>query len=304
MTKYSTTPLPGINNQRRRSASWAALLFLLPALLSCSRDTQKSPYVARVGRAELTEADMKAAIDTVGEWRLQAQAYVNDWIITELLYQEALRRDLAESDEIWRQLESTKKRLVIAALLEKELFSDLDTLAITDEVLKAYLDSAANEFALPQDVMRISYTCFARRNAANTFRSSVLNGTPWPEAVLQAQEDSTLAPHLLQIVDRQFFTRGALYPEELWRLARSLGEEEISFVLRRQRRYYIIKHHGTRRRGEMPELDYVRDEIRDRILIEHRRIKYEALITALRSRQRIDLRITSLDTAVATTVVE
>ena len=142
--------------------------------------------------------------------------------------------------------------------------------------------------------MRVSYVCYERRDAARSFRSIVLNGTPWPEAVAQAQADTTLAPYLLQLVDRQYFTRGALYPEQLWRLARSLGEEEISFVLRRQGRYYVIKHHGTMQSGETPELDFVRDEIRDRILIERRRIKYEELITALRSRQRIDLRMTPI----------
>ncbi len=281
-------------------ASLGVFLPLLLVLISCARDAQKSPYVARVGRSELTESDIKAAVDTAGEWHQQAQTYVNDWIITELLYQEALRRDLSESEEIQRQLKSTKKRLVIAALLERELYSELDTLAITEDVLRAYLDSAANEFALPEDVMRVSYVCFARRDAARTFRSTVLNGTPWPEAVTQAQSDTNLATHILQLVDRLYFTRGALYPEELWRLARSLGEEEISFVLRRQQRYYVIKHHGTKRSGEIPELDYVRDEIRDRILIERRRIKYEELVAALRTRQRIDIRMTSLDADMAT----
>jgi hypothetical protein len=278
---------------------WGVLLLLVPVLVSCARDAQKSPYVARVGRAELTEADIKAAIDTTGEWHPQAQTYVNDWIITELLYQEALRRDFPESDEIQRQLRSTEKRLVIAALLEKELYSELDTLAITEEVLRAYLDSAASEFALPEDVMRVSYVCYGRRDAARSFRSLVLNGAPWPEAVAQAQSDTSLAPHLLQLVDRQYFTREELYPEQLWRLARSLGDEEISFVLRRQGRCYVIKHHGTKQSGEVPELDYVRDEIRDRILIERRRIKYEELVDALRSRQRIDLRMTPFDAEAA-----
>jgi len=293
-------PLEKSARQVRRLAPRAVLLLLLPVLVSCTRDTQKSPYVARVGRAELTEADIMAAVDTAGDWHQQSQTYVNDWIITELLYQEALRRNLSESDEIQRQLKSTEKRLLIAALLERELYTELDTLAITEDVLRGYLDSAASEFALPEDVMRVSYVCFDRRDAAGTFRSTVLNGTPWPEAVAQTQADTNQAPHLLQLVNRRYFTRGTLYPEELWRLARSLGEEEISFVLRREGRYYVIKHHGTKQSGETPELDYVRDEIRDRILIERRRIKYEELVAALRSRQRIDVRMTPLNTDAAT----
>jgi hypothetical protein len=49
----------------------------------------------------------------------------------------------------------------------------------------------------------------------------------------------------------------------------------------------------------MPELDYVRGDIRDRLLIEHRRRRYNDLLASLRTRTTIDIRTDLLDSIAA-----
>jgi hypothetical protein len=46
----------------------------------------------------------------------------------------------------------------------------------------------------------------------------------------------------------------------------------------------------------MPDLEYVRDEIRDRILIEQRRQKYGKLLASLRSKNIVELYMEGADT--------
>lgn len=259
--------------------------------MSCERPSQTSPVVARVGRAELTEDELRASVDSSGRAMLTLQGYLNDWIVTEILYQEAIRRGLMDTPQMERRLEAVRKRIAIAALLEEEVYDDRDTLAISEGMLSTYLDSAAQEFVLPEDVLLLSHVAFDDRAAANRFRARALRGGSWDGALREAREDSQIAPHMVQVVDRSYQTQGTLYPQELWRLARSLGISDVSFVLRPQSEslYYVLKIHNLKQKGDLADLAYVRDKIRDRILVELRQRKYENLVASLRARQRIEI---------------
>jgi len=54
--------------------------------------------------------------------------------------------------------------------------------------------------------------------------------------------------------------------------------------------YYVIKIHNVKLKGALPDLAYVRDRIKDRILVSLRQRKYEHLLTTLRTRQRVEIR--------------
>jgi len=263
------------------------LTFLLGA---CSREPQASVYVARVDGSTLSRDDLAAVVDT-STASGSARQYVNDWIITELLYQEATRRGLSDSETLRRQLEQTKKRLAIAALLDKELYGTADSLTVTDAAVKAYFDSSGSMFTLRQDVIRASYALFSERDAANQFRSLLLRGRSWSDVVGALENDTLLAYHLQQLVTGQYHTASTLYPQELWKLARSLRPGEVSFVLKASSGYYVIQLSGMKLQGETPDLDYVRDEVRNRILMEVRRTRYEKLIAELRARHTVDIRL-------------
>ena len=259
--------------------------------LGCQPETQPSPVIARVGHVELTEDDLRAAVDSSRAGTLSVQGYINNWVVTEVLYQEAVRRGLMESPHMGRRLETVRKRLAVAALLEDEIYDDLDTLAISESMLSSYLDSAAQEFLLQEDVLLVSYVTFDDRAIANRFRGAAFRGGSWDAALESARQDSQIMSHVVHIVDRSYQTEGTLYPQELWSLARSLGIGDVSFVLRPQSQslYYVIKIHNLKTRGALPDLAYVRDRVRDRILVGVRRKKYQNLVASLRLRQRIEI---------------
>jgi hypothetical protein len=154
-------------------------------------------------------------------------------------------------------------------------------------------------FLLREPVASVSFALFADRDAANAFRTRLLRGATWGEAVTSARTDTLLRAQLLQLVTRQFFSQSTLYPEELWKLARTLQKEEASYAVRTDAGYYILVVHSFRNQGEMPEFEYVRNDLRDRLLIEPRRRRYADLLGNLRSATTVEVRSDILDSIAA-----
>ncbi len=279
----------------RRVAPCVLLAGLL-LLGGCSKTSMHRKLVARVDNAELSADELASARDSLRATPGQIQEYVDDWVVNELLYQEANRRGLGDHQDVRRELEAARKRLMVAALLEKEVY-DADTGQVSEAAVDSFYRASGASLALPEDVVNISYVLFAERDAANAFRATVLRGTPWAEALLACRKDSSTRPLLLESAGRQYFSQSTLYPEELWKLARTLGNNEVSFVVKTNAGYYVLQVHGMKHQGEIPDLGYVRNEIRDRLLIEQRRAKYEKFVADLRARHSVEILIGRSDTA-------
>ena len=273
-----------------------ALTALLAALAGCTGNRPGRPYVARVGSAELTEDEMAGPADSLARARGKSMAFINQWVVSELLYQEAERRGLADSDELRRQLEATRKRLAIEALLDREVYTAASDSIPEEEIAAAFRKNAA-AFTLREDVVRLSDALFADRDAANQFRAALLKGGSWDEALASVGRDSTRGSSLRAVARNRFFTQAMLFPEELWKLARTLPKEEVSYAVKTPAGYYILQVHGIRHAGEVPEYEYARQEVRDRLLVERRRARYEQLVSDLRSRHKVEVNLSVVDTA-------
>ncbi len=287
--------LPGNNAALRR---WGVLVAAATVLLcGCSRVRNES-YVARVDQSILTKAELPSVHDSTHDARRQNLEFVDNWIAGELLYQEAVRRGLSDTEVIRRQVQAARKRLAINALLDQELFAKGSTL-VTEQAMHDLYSSGGDELRLKEDVALVSTALFSDRDAANDFRSRVLRGASWQDALHHIERDSLLRPTLLQVVDRQYVTQSTFYPEELWRLALTLNKEEVSFVVATTAGFYVLIVHGVKHKGEMPDWDFIKDELRERILIDQRRSLYDSLLTALRTKHTVEIRIEAPDSSAA-----
>ena len=267
-------------------------MLALGVFIGCSREGDRRPYVARVDESILTEEELAASRDSLAD--IPDRDIINTWVTNELLYRESVRRGHAKSDALQRQLDALKKRFVVNALLEEELYA-ADSATVTDGAIAAMYDSTKDAFRLKEDLVQMSYALFAERDAANGFRGKLLRSVPWADAVASVQGDSLQRHSLLLVATRQYFTHGDLYPEELWKLARTLAKEDVSFVLRTDAGYYVLVVHKVQRTGDIPDLAYVRNEIQGRILIAQRRNMYERLLTNLRSTHSVEIHVTHPD---------
>lgn len=291
--------LPTDDVQRRACGRTVLLVSVIALLAGCSREGPSHPYVARVGSVELTEDDLAGPADSLARARGKSMVFVNEWIVSELLFQEAERRGMADSDQLRKQLEATRKRLAIEALLEKEVYGSGTDDVSADDIAGAFKKNLSS-FTLREDVARVSFALFSERDAANQFRASILRGSAWDDALAVLKRDSAHSRELRADARNQFFTQATLFPDELWKLARTLPKEEVSYAVKTAAGYYVLTVHSMKRVGETPEFDYVSNEVHDRLLIERRRARYEQLVSDLRSRHKVEINLSVADTSGST----
>ena len=244
-------------------------------------------YVAKVGNSTLSKTDIEHMRTQSGDSVLDSRRFIDEWVITELLYQEAERRGVADDDDVRRQAEQARRHFAVAALLQREIYDD--TSGVNQDSLEAYYLLNKTDYTLHEDAVNLSYAAFTDREAANTFRTKLLRHVPWDQALATFQNDSTGHGPLFQSADRQYFTRGRSYPPEIWKLALTIPRGEVSFVLKVDKSFYVLITNSIMRQGTIPELKYVQNDVRDRLLIDHRRARYERLISSLRARANVDV---------------
>jgi hypothetical protein len=280
---------------RKTSSILPAALLLLAFGSGCGGPDKGHGYVARVNNAVLRQEDLVVTRDSLGTPMALSKEYVNEWVVSELLFQEAERRGVPDAKEFQDQLEQTRKRLAVAALLQKDVYGAVDTASITDATIEASFKASGTAYALREDLVQASLVLFHDRDAASNFRTAVLRGTLWDEALRRVAAVPAQQAQIIRTADHRYLTRATLYPEELWRLARSLPPEEVSFPLRSGEGYYILRVHQSFRQGDLPPLEYVRDEVREHLLMDLRRQRYEEFIRTLRQRHAVDIRDAGAD---------
>ena len=259
-------------------------------LAACGRDGGRGSYVARVNNAVLTEADIAHQRDSLGETGAASREYINDWVVNELLYQEAERRGLTDEAAFREQLDAMRKRLAVAALLQESVYGRVDGSALTEDSVSAVFARSGQTYLLREDITLASYVLFRDREAANAFRAAVLRGASWETTLADLKSDTARQSSVVRSANRQFFSRSTLYPEGLWNLAHSLSREDMSFPLRTDEGYVILRAHQNYRQGELPPLEYARNEVRERLLMDLRRSRYEEFLGSVRKRYTIDIR--------------
>lgn len=254
----------------------------------CQRRGGQGDFIARVGTSVLTSDEIPGGMENGPDSSARTFQYINQWVSSELLYQEALRRELDKSEKVSDQLAAVRKRLIIEALLDDVLYPD--STEITEDAIASYFSSHEAEFSLSEDVALVSYAGFVDRGAANTFRSGIVRGSTWDQATEQLLADTILVPHLKQLTTREYATRPTLFPEELWKIARNLNPPGVSFVVNTESGYYVLYLHDFRRQGATADMPYVAAEIFGRLLIQSRRERHEELMRTLRSRFPVEVR--------------
>lgn len=264
------------------------LVLLLLFLASCKKQESARTPLARVDNETLTLEFVRSMLDSASHpTPAQIHEFTQRWIVNELLYREALRRSLHESPDVQARVESARRQLLVGALLDEVARSAAAEPGL-DEITRYYADHK-NDFVLSQDVVLLSLALFREREAANAFRTAVLRATPWASALQQIQSDSLQATSLVARVDSAYHTASTLLPVELWRVASIAQRGEPSFPIRTDDGFYCLIVWKQMRAGQIADLEYVNQDIRNRLLMERRRQAIDSLVENLRSRHIVEV---------------
>ena len=266
-----------------------SLIVCLLLFIGCGRKDSSQQPLARIDDRTLTLEEVRARLDSSrGVTAAQVGEYARRWINDEILYREAVRRGLDNTESARTQLEEVRRQLAINALLQEEIYSDKLQQPTAEEVSQYY--SAHNrEFTLSGDVALVSYVLFHDRDPASAFRATVLKGTPWRQAVGQVLADPQQSSQIVARIDSSYYSQNTLLPAELWRVAAASAKTEPSFPIRTNEGSYILIVWKFGRQGQVADLAYVESEIRSRLTIERRRRNLTTLIETLRSKHAVEL---------------
>ncbi|HEY6193193.1 MAG TPA: peptidylprolyl isomerase [Bacteroidota bacterium] len=262
--------------------------FLLPILLFGCRQQPSGRVIARVGSAELTLDEAKAHIDTTrAALDYALNDYASYWVNTELLYQEAKRQGVENSPEFIRQLEEVRRQLANQTYLEHFVYSD--TAGLTPEAMQQYFKEHAREFQIRENTLQLNLLALNSRDLANSFSASVTKGSAWPAAVEHLLHDSSAASSVLASTHAQYYTMQTLFPPELWKVASALSVNEVSFPVKTAGGYFVLQCLARYDQGSPAAFELARPEVRQRLLMESRRRRYDELLGTLRSKADVEL---------------
>lgn len=276
--------------KRRKWSAVGAVLALVLLIPGCEIRESKKDYLARVGDSYLTREEIGMGEDTAAAFSdAQIRDHVAVWVNNEILYQEARRQGMENSEAVQQQLAEARKQLSIEALLQKEIYRD--TIYTVEDSIKAYFDNHPTEFILREDAVKLNMVVFPSREQANAFRTKLFGGMRWKTAVQTFSTDPSTRGSVLVSIEDRYYTQRTFFPPELWRVAGILAPQEISFPVRTHGGYVVIQTLAVLRQAKRANLDMVRDEIRQRMIIDQRRQRYADLLARLRSRYEVEVTV-------------
>ena len=266
-------------------------VFFMGVLLSgCffSRDGKKTKDQAfvTVNGSVLTESVFKSLVpeeiyDRLGEE--QKKEIVKDWVNNELLYQEALQRDIDKNPYVVRILENTRRNLLRNELLESVYVTIKSP---DDKVLKDFYAERKDYFILVNDEYKIRFAMFETEDDAKDFWKKVKGGEPFSRL---AQETSKVPDFQIGgetgIVSREM-VEPAIW-EEIIKTLNELGLVKISEPFAVVDGWMCLIIDEVYKQGSVLPFEAVHDQVLDMYLVEKRQEARDAFLEELQKKASI-----------------
>ncbi|HLA63986.1 MAG TPA: peptidylprolyl isomerase [Rhodothermales bacterium] len=276
----------------------ALVLLLLPLAVGCRRGPAPAGnWVARVGDAVLTQEDLAEALETLPPGLDSAaarQQVVEQWVTNELLVQEARTQGVADEPAVRRALDESERAVLADALVER--FFAANPGSPTDDELEAYFRQHQAELTLDEPYVRLRLLRTASAAEAGQAR-----------AALDRAAASPMADSLWRLVVREYaddapgalaFSAGYVPESRLRAMGDALAEAVaplepggVAPVLRAGNTFYVVQLVARLPPGTPPQLDWLRDELRERLAVERRRTLLARQVEALRTEALADGRL-------------
>jgi hypothetical protein len=259
-------------------------LFLLLLFAGCSRNEQKQDFVAKVNDSYLTEKDLTAISGGYGGQTFFKEEIIRDWVNTELLYQQALKDGIIESEE-YRSLMNKSGKQLAASIMLKKLFSEKVTQYSTDE-LKAFYDQNPDIFRLYETAYIINTAEFTDENKAVMFRSAAVE-SDWNKALNFYNNDQSLSR---EENNRLLFAYD-LQPLQMGRIINELNPGEVSLILPGEKNgFLVVKMVSKLYAGTIPAFEIIKEKVEGRYLAQKKSEMLKEYLEELYSSNQIEIK--------------
>ena len=204
-------------------------------------------------------------------------AFLNEVIIDELLYNEALNKGLNKDKEIKEIMREARKKILIARLLKDEVD---DEIVISEEEIQEFYNANGERFGVPE-VRRASHILVATDEEAQNVLQELAAGKKFEDLARERSIDPTSKVG----GDIGYFTRKQLTPE-IETVAFGMEVDEISGVVKTKFGYHLIKLTEIRD-PRVKELAEVRDAVEQSLRRIKKRARFNNFATKLKEKSTI-----------------
>ena len=195
---------------------------LLTILIACGEEQKNEKIVVKVNEAVLTKNMLDSALSAKANSAKLKDEFINDWIETEVLYQEAVKDGVLDEDEFVTLLNRSKKELASTFYIKK-LLEENEQTPDDDEIAK-YFNDYKNDFRLKDDLFKLNFMRTAVFDKAVQVRNRIIESS-WDKAKDFFRTDSTLT------FSSENLFRDELQSAILLRIINSLMVNETSIVM-------------------------------------------------------------------------
>lgn len=236
--------------------------------------------VARVNGRVLYKSDFAAMLPDDYERVLttaEVRGYLDRWIATELLYDEARSSQVELTDEIQARLEQYKKDLVADMLVQQVL---RERAVVSDREVREYYEAHIDEYTREY---RVSHILLNSLEDVADVRERLEKRTfSWVE------RRHSIDRHTGVGGDLGFLSKGNMIPE-FEGVVFDMEVGEVSDVIESEFGYHLIKLTDVREARNKLEYDEVAEEISRMLLLDRRAAVYDSLIASLREEARVEI---------------
>jgi len=259
-------------------------LLTVVLIAGCQESSDKTDYVARVNDSYLSGSDLLGILDSSNVDDNFKAEVIRNWILKELLYQEAISEGILNEKDFKRILEKSKKELAGSLLLKN--FSSNVTLDYQPKEVEEYYNHSKMEFSFGSNSFKLNIATFSNQNNAVQFRSLLLiNG--WDEAVTQYSDDSTL----LSVSNGIILSEQDIYPQQLARIVNGLHPLEISIVISDDAGYHTVAQVlNNFKKGTIPPFDIIKESVEERFIANKKKQLLDNYIDELYSKSDIEIK--------------
>lgn len=226
-------------------------------LIGCTKNAEKVDYVAKVNTTYLTKNDLAMLADTT-ELRASNEEVIRNWILKELLFQEAKKEGIVDAKAFKYKIDNSRKELAGSLLLQN--FSESQKIIAPERALKDYYEINSREFKQSYNAYYLNIIRFDDYDRAVQFRSFLLENN-WENAVAEFKNDTSI----IRVRTAVTINEQDLYPIKLSRLVQALQPQEISIVISENSGYHsVVQVLDKFPKETIPPFEAIRDKVEKR----------------------------------------
>lgn len=240
----------------------------------------ENKVLAVVDGREITQKDLFNLLQSIGQNAMQFQneegqkQLVDELVMQELLYSDALSKNLQE-DAQYKEAVEEMKRSLLKQYAMKKLMDEVE--GATEEEIKEYYDAHASLFASPEQATA-NHILVDTEEEAKRIAKEIKDGLDFKEAAKKYSN----CPSKGQGGSLGSFSRGQMVPE-FENAAFSMTPGTISEPVKTQFGYHLIQLEALTPAGNQP-LDKVKPQVKEQLIMAKRQAHYVAKRRELENR--------------------